>query len=112
MLFRSFSSLVSPTAPSAAVAVNATTTAPAGSKDGNERTSNAAKVIRGKVLSVRVYPSEFGKERLKREEAEGPPKEIYKKSRRDDVLGSLIQEDDGDPFDEKALRKYQLERLR
>ncbi|KAL5534354.1 hypothetical protein ACEPAG_816 [Sanghuangporus baumii] len=114
-LFKIFSSLVSPTAPSAAVAVNATTastTTSANNGDGDGKTSSAAKIIRGKVLSVRVYPSEFGKERLKREEEEGPPKEIYKKSRRDDVLGSLVQEDEGDPYDEKALRKYQLERLR
>ncbi|OCB88303.1 hypothetical protein A7U60_g4505 [Sanghuangporus baumii] len=114
-LFKIFSSLISPTAPSAAVAVSATTASTSTSainRDGDEKTSSAAKIIRGKVLSVRVYPSDFGKERLKREEEEGPPKEIYKKSRCDDVLGSLIQEDDGDPYDEKALRKYQLERLR
>ncbi|KAL5495378.1 ESF1 [Sanghuangporus weigelae] len=114
-LFKIFSSLVSPTAPSAAVAVNATTASTitsANDRDRDEKTSSAAKIIRGKVLSVRVYPSEFGKERLRREEEEGPPKEIYKKSRRDDVLGSLVQEDEGDPYDEKALRKYQLERLR
>ena len=30
----------------------------------------------GKVLPVRIYPSEYGKERLEREEVEGPPKGI------------------------------------
>ncbi|EJD04071.1 uncharacterized protein FOMMEDRAFT_121565 [Fomitiporia mediterranea MF3/22] len=111
-LYKIFSSLVSPTAPSASVAVNGATSM---SVRGNEKASSAAKIVRGKILSVRVYLSEFGKERLKKEEVEGPPKEIFKKSRRrdeDDTLGSLIQEDEGDEFDEKALRKYQLERLR
>ena len=49
---------------------------------------------------------------MKREEVEGPPKEIFKKTRRNDVLPSLLAEDEGDEYDEKALRKYQLERLR
>ena len=40
-------------------------------------------------------------------------KEIFKKSRRNDGIGgSLIAEDSGDEYDENALRKYQLERLR
>ena len=31
----------------------------------------------GRILKVEVYPSEFGKERMQREEMEGPPKEIF-----------------------------------
>jgi hypothetical protein len=65
----------------------------------------------GKVLSVRVHPSEFGKARMKKEEIEGPPKEIFKKTRREGH-GALLEEDEGDEYDEDALRKYQLERLR
>lgn len=111
-LYKIFSSLVSPTAPSPSVAVNANV-----NSNGDEklRTFSGAKIGRGKILSVRIYPSEFGRERMRKEEVEGPPKEIFKKSRRydeDDVLGSLIQEDEGGEYDEKALRKYQLERLR
>ena len=33
----------------------------------------------GRILNVSVYPSEFGKERMEREEMEGPPKEIFAK---------------------------------
>lgn len=61
----------------------------------------------GKVLNVRVYPSEFGKARMEHETKAGPPKHIFKKQNNDDV-----EEDDGNEYDEDALRKYQLERLR
>ncbi|GJJ13892.1 hypothetical protein Clacol_008149 [Clathrus columnatus] len=63
----------------------------------------------GKVLHVRIYPSEFGKMRMEREAKEGPPKEIFKTRADDD---DIIQEDDGAEYDDDALRKYQLERLR
>lgn len=56
-----------------------------------------------KLLSVKIYKSEFGKERLKDEEHKGPPTEIFK---------PLMDEDDEEEFDKEALRKYQLERLR
>jgi hypothetical protein len=36
-------------------------------------------VARGKVVSIRVYLSEFGKECIAREEKEGPPVEVFKK---------------------------------
>ncbi|GME24448.1 Pre-rRNA processing protein [Neofusicoccum parvum] len=84
----------------------------------------------GRILNVTVYPSEFGRERMEREEFEGPPREIFAKNKKDDSdsedLGSeededsedekikneLLQEDKGEEFDSKALRQYQLERLR
>ncbi|SPN99692.1 related to Streptococcus M protein [Cephalotrichum gorgonifer] len=86
----------------------------------------------GKVEKVSIYPSEFGKERMKREEVEGPPKEIFrkksKKSKRgesdDESEGSdsdaedekirneLLKEDNDADFDGDALRSYQLDRLR
>ncbi|KAI5121290.1 hypothetical protein M0805_002333 [Coniferiporia weirii] len=111
-LFKIFSSLVSPTAPVASVVPDVP---PPPGNGANAAASSTARVARGKVLSVRIYPSEFGKARMKKEEIEGPPKEIFKKSRRDDddgTINSLIQEDEGDEYDEKALRKYQLEQLR
>jgi len=85
----------------------------------------------GRLLKVAVYPSEFGKERMEREEMEGPPKEIFA-SRKvtddseegsededmeaeeddEDIKASIIKPDDGSEFDSQALRQYQLERLR
>jgi hypothetical protein len=87
-----------------------------------------------KILSVTIYPSEFGQKRLEREEIEGPPREIFASSSRPDLdrLGSvspsqsgsddemdeeqikkdLLQESNGEEFDSKALRAYQLDRLR
>ncbi|OLN95808.1 Pre-rRNA-processing protein esf1 [Colletotrichum chlorophyti] len=78
----------------------------------------------GRVEKVSVYPSEFGKERMQREELEGPPKEIFKKSEDDGEESSdeeeedeaikkeLLEEGDDQDFDSDALRKYQLDRLR
>ncbi|RAL13751.1 pre-rRNA-processing protein ESF1 [Aspergillus homomorphus CBS 101889] len=94
----------------------------------------------GRVLKVSVYPSEFGKERMEREETEGPPKEIFasadKGSDDDDeeegfegfededeeefdsdeeeekIKKSMLKEDKGEEFNSTKLRKYQLERLR
>lgn len=86
----------------------------------------------GRILSVVVYPSEFGMERLQREEIEGPPREIFASSSKskDDILvenetsetsGSdddeqekpdIQDEETGEEFDTAALRNYQLDRLR
>ena len=88
----------------------------------------------GRILKVSVYPSEFGKERMQREETEGPPKEIFAKktlkepepllSESDDdenddgededekIKSSILKEDLGEEFDSAQLRRYQLERLR
>jgi len=95
-LFKIFSSLVSLTA-----TVNSQT---------------MTKVVRGNILSVRVYPSEFGKQRMAREEQHGPPPEVFKKKERGDedvVDEKMIHEiGSGEDYDENALRTYQLERLR
>ncbi|KIW38803.1 uncharacterized protein PV06_08642 [Exophiala oligosperma] len=81
----------------------------------------------GSLSKVSIYPSEFGKERLEREEMEGPPKDIFvadahseasasedDEDEADDeaIKKSILQADDGADFDSAALRKYQLERLR
>lgn len=95
---------------------------------------NAFKPPMGQVKSVKIYPSEFGKERLAKEAIEGPPKDIFAASNipesdEGDRSGDCDSEDsDCDPlkdlkaaktlveesgnFDQAALRKYQLERLR
>ncbi|KAG0666552.1 pre-rRNA-processing protein esf1 [Maudiozyma exigua] len=84
----------------------------------------------GRISRIAIYPSEFGKERMQREETEGPPKELFQKKKgkkskhnndvddeenSDDNIGirDLYEEGDADKdFDRKALRQYQLERLR
>ncbi|SCU85796.1 LAME_0D02850g1_1 [Lachancea meyersii CBS 8951] len=78
----------------------------------------------GKIKKIAIYPSEFGKERLNREQVEGPPREIFaskkksKKSSQDDDSDSdldvkdLYEEGDAEDYDAKSLRRYQLERLR
>ncbi|WEW57766.1 pre-rRNA-processing protein esf1 [Emydomyces testavorans] len=83
----------------------------------------------GKILKVSVYPSEFGKERMEREEMEGPPKEVFAKKDADmnsdleddddeeeeeeeeKIKQTMLKEDEGQDFDSAQLRKYQLERL-
>lgn len=34
-------------------------------------------LAQGRLLSVKIYPSSFGRERMEREEREGPPKEVF-----------------------------------
>lgn len=87
---------------------------------------------RGRIENVTIYPSEFGRERLEREEIEGPPKEIFASSRKksqdseeeddedessddDEQMKKRIlkeQANEGEEFDTAKLRQYQLERLR
>ncbi|KAI0048362.1 hypothetical protein FA95DRAFT_1605340 [Auriscalpium vulgare] len=96
-LYRIFSSVLSPASSSSSKSVK-----------------NAAPIVRGKVLNVRVYPSQFGKERMEREEKEGPPVELLKKHRvleKEEINETTIYETgDVDEYDEDALRTYQLER--
>ncbi len=62
----------------------------------------------GLVRSVRIYPSEFGKERMAKEEESGPL--VFQKE--EDESGPLVKEDSGEEFNNVELRKYQLERLK
>ena len=89
----------------------------------------------GAIKSVTIYPSEFGKERMQKEEIEGPPRELFKSKKKREVdsdsedidsdvdvndidnlakiTRKLYEEDDGkEDYDSKALRRYQLQRLR
>lgn len=83
---------------------------------GDKKTSQP--IVRGQVLNVRIYPSDFGRERMEKEEREGPPAQLFKKPKEfeheDEVNERNIFEtgDAEDEVDEDALRKYQLERLR
>ncbi|KAF5374810.1 hypothetical protein D9758_000334 [Tetrapyrgos nigripes] len=71
-LYKICSSLVSPTAPP-----KASSSSTAGADKKQRGAANNA--VRGRVLNVRVYPSQFGKERMAREETEGPPIDLLKK---------------------------------
>ncbi|PFH54421.1 hypothetical protein AMATHDRAFT_135225 [Amanita thiersii Skay4041] len=109
-LYRICSSLVSPTA-----SLPSTSSFTKRRKGDEKGPIGAHNVIRGQVLNVKVYPSEFGKKRMAREEKEGPPAEIFKHRRdgSEDVNEKNIFEvGDEEDYDEDALRKYQLERLR
>ena len=95
----------------------------------------------GRLFNVSIYPSEFGKERMNREEIEGPPKEIFGQSESqgpqdgqsssseeedqeeeeedegdeaedERIKRSILKEDRGLEFNSAKLRRYQLERLR
>ncbi|KAI9574165.1 hypothetical protein HD554DRAFT_2228687 [Boletus coccyginus] len=107
-LYKIFSSLVSPAAPLVFTSHSEKTTTSASKGEVN--------VARGRILGVRVYPSEFGKTRLAREEKEGPPTRLFKKksARVEDDINekTIIETGDEADYDENALRKYQLERLR
>lgn len=111
-LYKIFSSLVSPMASHIPV-----TTSPIVERDSDVKKgkSGASPVARGTVVSVRVYPSEFGKARMAREECEGPPAEIFKKKRKDveEINEKTVYEfGDENEHNDEALRRYQLERLR
>ncbi|XP_054728274.1 ESF1 homolog [Anastrepha obliqua] len=80
----------------------------------------------GSVLSVKIYPSEFGKERMREEDIHGPTEliglgkemnsaKIANKDRESD--DELVQDQDsdaeeGDEYHMEKLRQYQLNRLR
>ncbi|XP_013108507.2 ESF1 homolog isoform X2 [Stomoxys calcitrans] len=89
----------------------------------------------GTILSVKIYPSQFGKERMKEEEMHGPPELVGldKDSRSNNIKNNktkdkkkkdssdsedelaLAQDSDaeeGDDYHMEKLRQYQLNRLR
>lgn len=83
----------------------------------------------GRIARVVVYPSEFGKERMEKEELEGPPRDIFASTQRQDdvdkdeqdedsedeeerIKKQLLQGDEGEEFDSAKLRQYQLDRLK
>ncbi|XP_055854201.1 ESF1 homolog [Episyrphus balteatus] len=73
----------------------------------------------GSILSVSIYPSEFGKQRMAEEEKYGPP-ELVKKNNEEENSDSdeeLVKEQDsdaeeGDDYHMEKLRQYQLNRLK
>jgi hypothetical protein len=64
----------------------------------------------GSVLSVKIYPSEFGKERMAAEALQGPPKTVFQGKNEDTEEDD--EYDEGKDFNTVALRKYEFERLK
>jgi hypothetical protein len=62
------------------------------------------------VRKVTIYPSEFGKERMKREATEGPA--IFEKEHQKKSSNATTEVGEEGEVDTAILRKYQLERLR
>lgn len=87
---------------------------------------------KGRIENVSIYPSEYGKEKMQKEDLEGPPKELFqskskskKRQSSDDedsdsdisdievAARKLYEEGDGEQdYDSRALRRYQIQRLR
>ncbi|OUM51820.1 hypothetical protein BVG19_g949 [[Candida] boidinii] len=93
----------------------------------------------GKIINISIYPSEYGKERMQREEIEGPLREFFQnkdgskdgddksEEEEDDddeeeeeeeitniaeAAKELYEEGEGIDYSSKSLRRYQLQRLR
>lgn len=86
----------------------------------------------GSIKNVVVYPSDYGRQKMQEEELEGPAKELFEKERAlkelketsdsesdsDEEIDihkaaqKLYTEDEGIDYNSKALRAYQLQRLR
>ncbi|XP_034670347.1 pre-rRNA-processing protein esf1 [Drosophila subobscura] len=72
----------------------------------------------GSILSVKIYPSEYGKARLAEEEIHGPAELVKRDEEEDgDSDEELVKEQDsdaeeGDDYHMEKLRQYQLNRLR
>ncbi|KAH8419831.1 hypothetical protein KR009_003088 [Drosophila setifemur] len=73
----------------------------------------------GTILSVKIYPSEFGKQRMAEEEVHGPKELVERREEPEygDSDDELVREDDsdaeeGEDYHMEKLRKYQLNRLR
>lgn len=75
-------------------------------KEGGRKIKGAPEMKgEGKLLGVKIYPSEFGKERMKREEMEGPGGGMFisksggKKGRVEEDSDDDDEEESGDEFD-------------
>lgn len=62
----------------------------------------------GQILSVSVYPSEFGLKRMEEEAVRGPVGLFDDEDKHDD----MEDDDDDDEIDPSKLRAYELSRLR
>ncbi|XP_030854730.1 ESF1 homolog isoform X1 [Strongylocentrotus purpuratus] len=68
---------------------------------------NSFKPSGGVLHSVKIYPSEFGLERMREEDAKGP-QELVEKDEKKERLSGIQQE----RYQREKLRKYQMQRLK
>ncbi|VVT49264.1 uncharacterized protein SAPINGB_P002185 [Magnusiomyces paraingens] len=74
----------------------------------------------GRIEWVRIYPSEYGKEKMNQEAVSGPPRDLFKSKNKKEESDSedeeedkpLFEVDNGEDVESNSLRKYQLQRLR
>ncbi|CAN6658130.1 pre-rRNA-processing protein Esf1p [Trichomonascus vanleenenianus] len=79
---------------------------------------------KGRLISVKIYPSEYGKQQMAKEETSGPSTEFFnggkknKKNKEEDSdeeeinEKTIIQTDDGEEVNSAVLRSYQMQRLK
>ncbi|GAB1607512.1 ESF1 homolog [Argonauta hians] len=72
---------------------------------------NSFKPPQGAVLSVKIYPSEFGLKRLEEENKHGPP-ELAEIVKNDSDVESNDSENEGDTFHNEKLRQYEINRMK
>ncbi|XP_053214586.1 ESF1 homolog [Panonychus citri] len=80
---------------------------------------NSFKPNEGEIVSVKIYPSQFGKERMEKEKLEGPKEltDIKLDDEEEDPYSSNVQDADeiinlDAPFVSEKLRQYQINRLK
>ncbi|XP_077861804.1 LOW QUALITY PROTEIN: ESF1 homolog [Saccoglossus kowalevskii] len=66
---------------------------------------NSFKPTGGIIKSVKIYPSEFGKERMKEEDLKGP-KELVENAKK------YFDDEDDEKYQTERLRHYQMQRLK
>uniref|UniRef100_A0A0L8GZ03 ESF1 RRM domain-containing protein n=1 Tax=Octopus bimaculoides TaxID=37653 RepID=A0A0L8GZ03_OCTBM len=73
---------------------------------------NSFKPPQGAILSVKIYPSEFGLKRMEEENLKGPPElaEIVKDMSDDENNDSEAEE--GNTFHNEKLRQYEINRMK
>lgn len=75
---------------------------------------NSFKSLEGTLLSVKIFLSDFGRQRMQEEVAKGPAElaEIAIDAHSSDDEGSSNENDEGKSFHNEKLREYQLNRMK
>lgn len=62
-----------------------------------------------RIVSVKIYPSEYGKQEMQKEDLQGPAKELFDHD--DDAATDSDNEKQDQDYSSSKLRRYQLQRL-